>query len=337
MYSTCLFCRASLGANQVIERFPVGRRLAFDAERGRLWAVCPRCRRWNLAPLEERWEAVEECERLYPRTRLQVSTEQVGMARLADGTDLVRIGRPVRAELAAWRWGSQFLQRARRAKVVGNALTGLDFALAIVAMPLFASFAQPFVRVARGEAERIVRRHLSTTHVPTADGVLVLRGRHVATAALVPAEEGGWGLSLPHTRGGVVLTGYPALGASRFVLARLNHAGGEEALVSAAVGRLERAETPEAHFGAVARTVLAARERSGDPGLVLGDVPAEVLLSLEMAASEEAERRAMEGELGLLEREWREAEEVAAIADALLLPGTVDERLEGLRGGGENG
>lgn len=36
MYSTCLFCKNSLGANEVIEHFPVGRRLAFDAAKGRL-------------------------------------------------------------------------------------------------------------------------------------------------------------------------------------------------------------------------------------------------------------------------------------------------------------
>ncbi len=60
MYSTCLFCHAALGRNEVIEPFPVGRRLAFDAARGRLWVVCQKCGRWNLTPVEERWEAIEE-------------------------------------------------------------------------------------------------------------------------------------------------------------------------------------------------------------------------------------------------------------------------------------
>jgi hypothetical protein len=92
MYSTCIFCNASLGANEALEHFPVGRRLAFDAARGRLWAVCPRCARWNLTPLEERWEAVEECERLFSSTRVRVSTAQIGLARLAEGTELVRLG-----------------------------------------------------------------------------------------------------------------------------------------------------------------------------------------------------------------------------------------------------
>ena len=63
MYSTCLFCRHPLGANGVLEHFPVGRRIAFDAAKGRLWVVCRHCTRWNLTPLEERWEAIEEAER----------------------------------------------------------------------------------------------------------------------------------------------------------------------------------------------------------------------------------------------------------------------------------
>lgn len=59
MYSTCIFCHASLGANESLEHFPVGRRIAFDAAKGRLWVVCAVCRQWNLSPLDERWEAIE--------------------------------------------------------------------------------------------------------------------------------------------------------------------------------------------------------------------------------------------------------------------------------------
>jgi len=55
-------------------------------------------------------------------------------------------------------------------------------------------------------------------------------------------------------------------------------------------------------------------------------------LALEMAAHEEQERRAMEGELAELERAWREAEEIAAIADDLLLPASIGERLDHLKG-----
>ena len=54
MFKSCMYCHKRLGNNEVIESFPVGRRLAFDGERGRLWVVCRRCERWNLTPLEER-------------------------------------------------------------------------------------------------------------------------------------------------------------------------------------------------------------------------------------------------------------------------------------------
>ena len=48
-----MYCKKPLGSNEVVESFPVGRRLAFDAARGRLWVVCSHCERWNLSPLEE--------------------------------------------------------------------------------------------------------------------------------------------------------------------------------------------------------------------------------------------------------------------------------------------
>ena len=43
---------------------PRGRRIAYDPVKGRLWAVCEGCHRWNLAPLEEREGALYELERL---------------------------------------------------------------------------------------------------------------------------------------------------------------------------------------------------------------------------------------------------------------------------------
>ena len=119
MFKTCMFCNRTFGTSEVIEHFPVGRRLAFDAERGRLWVVCRKFERWNLSPLEERWEAVEMCERLFRDTKLRVSTENVGLAKHPEGLDLVRIGQPMRPEFAAWRYGDQFGRRRKRAIMYG--------------------------------------------------------------------------------------------------------------------------------------------------------------------------------------------------------------------------
>ena len=43
-------------------------------------------------------------------------------------------------------------------------------------------------------------------------------------------------------------------------------------------------------------------------------------LALEMAVHEESERRVMEGELAVLETAWRDAEQIAQIADEDLTP-----------------
>jgi hypothetical protein len=63
------------------------------------------------------------------------------------------------------------------------------------------------------------------------------------------------------------------------------------------------------------------------PGSKLTSLGSEELLAFEMAVHEEAERRAMEGELWLLERAWKSAENIAAISDDLLKPPGWEELL----------
>jgi hypothetical protein len=55
-----------------------------------------------------------------------------------------------------------------------------------------------------------------------------------------------------------------------------------------------------------------------EPATALLDVPLVDRIALEMAAHEESERKALDGELEALTAAWREADEIAAIADALL-------------------
>lgn len=114
MYSTCLFCNSTLGTTESIEHFPVGRRLAYDAAKGRLWVVCKHRERWNLSPLETRWEAIEEAERAFRATKLRASTDNIALTQLAEGLQLVRVGAALKPEFAAWRYGDQFGKRRRR-------------------------------------------------------------------------------------------------------------------------------------------------------------------------------------------------------------------------------
>src|SRR5881275_1019227 len=133
MFASCLFCNGSLGVNDSIESFPIGRRLAFDAKKGRLWVVCERCSRWNLSPLDERSDAIDQCERGFRSTTLRVSTDNIGLARLGDGLELVRIGAPLRPEFAAWRYGMRFNRRRRHTQLaaIGGAVATVAAGVAL--------------------------------------------------------------------------------------------------------------------------------------------------------------------------------------------------------------
>jgi hypothetical protein len=342
MYSTCLFCHSRLGANDVLEAFPIGRRLAFDAAKGRLWVVCRRCTRWNLSPLEERWEAVEECERLFRGARLKVSTQNVGLARLLEGTELVQVGRPERAELAAWRYGEQLMRRHRRSMaqaVAGAAVsvpllwTGAYSALA-AALPGGALLLQAPTLVQLYRAKRSI---VARSETATGDRIVVRR-KHLATARLRSRAqtESGWRLEISHDGGEATLEGENATWLAGKVLARLNQVGGRQRLIQRAVARLEQEGGGEALFAGIAarpseeQSAVAQWWHGGLSALpgTLQSLAIPDRLALEMASNEESERLAMAGELRMLELAWREAEEIASIADALTLPKAVEESLE---------
>src|SRR5438309_6971777 len=59
MFSSCAFCNASFDGDGGPSGLGVGRRIAFDEWKGRLWVVCPRCSRWNLTPFDDRLERIE--------------------------------------------------------------------------------------------------------------------------------------------------------------------------------------------------------------------------------------------------------------------------------------
>lgn len=323
MYSTCLFCNSPLGRNRTLERFPVGQRLAFDAHRGRLWVVCGACLRWNLSPLEERWEVIEDCERLYRGTRVRVSTEQIGLARLADGLELVRIGRPLRPEFAAWRYGDQFAKRRQRALVgaaVGLTGVGWLFAGGVLGGSLIGLYIlyRLGVRAVKGSPNKVV------AHVPVADrGRIELQRKELVHVTLEPLGPTDWSLTLPATRDHQVrLYGEDALRGLGLVLPPANRYGGNREMVQQAVRYIERTGDPM-------RFVQEVAHRPTLAGSII-EMPATVRLALEMSTHEEQERRALEGELAELERAWREAEEIAGISDSLLLPSSVLDRLRSL-------
>jgi hypothetical protein len=297
MYSTCLFCSASLGRNEVIAAFPVGRRLAFDAARGRLWAVCAHCRQWCLTPVEERWEAIEECERQFRATTRRVSTDEIGLARLREGLELIRIGKPLRPEMAAWRYGPQLGRRRQRA-LLAAAWNARGLADVVLGRRVVA-------RIPAG------RRHAFT-----------VRGAAAARSVIEPSETGSWRLHLHHDGGVRFFEGPAGLAAARHLLAGVNRFGATTTQVQGAVDMLSVVNDPAEYF-----PFVAARQRTLG-GLAVTRLPHSVRLALEMAAHDEAERRAMESELLQLAEAWRDAEEIAAIADDMFLPQSIGAFLQ---------
>ena len=330
MYSTCLFCNRPLGENTVLEAFPVGRRLAFDAAKGRLWVVCRRCERWNLSPLEERWEAIEGAERLFRDTRMRVSTENIGLARHPEGLELVRIGQPLRPEFAAWRYGDQFGRRRRRAILVGvgaaavlGTIATAGAATGIITGGVFAQSGN-FVNLWMN-ARVLVR-------VRTEDGeVLKLRRPDLAGARLGQAAGGELSLVIGKKKTRREFTGGEAERVAGLIMPRLNASGARAGAVQQAVKEIEQIGGPDAYLGRLVTGVPLDRRplRAGEgAAALLGKLPVPHRLALEMALHEEQERRALEGELKALELAWQNAEEVAGIADDLLVPDAVRERLE---------
>jgi hypothetical protein len=349
VYSTCLFCSQPLGQNEVIEQFPVGRRLAFDAARGRLWVVCTGCRRWNLTPLEERWEAIEEAERRFRDTRLRVSTGEIGLARLPEGLELVRVGAPQRPEIAAWRYGERFSMRRRKQLVTGASIVaggGLLAAGGLVAgvgvvtafqlgqlMWRYAEHGFPYSMVARFRAH---------------DGRMIcLRRRDLAESTLHVGADGGLAFRLSHADGESHVEGERARQIARKIFPGINRRGGTPEEVTRAVERLERAGDAERFLAntvrrgerltrPVSHEEIRGYENPEDvrnsSGLLA--LSTSLGLAIEMALHEEQERRALEGELAELEAAWREAEEIGEIADSLFLPEAVERAFARLKGSG---
>lgn len=344
MYATCLYCNAALGRNEMVEHFPVGRRLAFDAARGRLWVVCPRCTRWNLTPIEQRWEAIEECERLFRDTRLRVSTGNIGLARAADGLELVRIGQPQRPEFAAWRYGREFRRRRRRALAVTGASLVVVGGVQVALHGLTPALLLSLPAIANGhallDALRLWRQRLRPVmQVRRADGgTEVVRGMHVQSSMLLTGDDAAtWRLRVDHRHGFTVLDGAAAHRTLGRLLAHANLGGGSGRAVSSAVQQLSTARSADDFIlRYVKRVNREARYFAGDTRHAdansLGGQSTDERLALEMALHEETERAALEGELVALEAAWKEAEEIAAIADDLLLPDAIMQRLSGLKG-----
>jgi hypothetical protein len=369
VYATCIHCQHALGRNDLLETLPVGRRIAFDEAAGRLWVVCAACSRWNLVPFDSRYEAIEASERLFRETPLRLSTGQIGLAKTREGTELVRIGSPLRPEMAAWRYAGSLTRRRMRyafrtapitiglasiAKVFPfvQFMSGPAFP-ALLTLSLASTFA-----VARANRRRLATIDMREARVDLNRNVVsCIRIDASDTAGLrllvptIPASRSGddaitrfFGETFGDTRrvivGGVVASDDEDVDR----LQRYVTADGELSQlfrvimpivneVGASEAAISDATAILSRYDTEPRHILFGRRKdwSRTKRMMLADISEPRRLALEMLVHEESERRWLGGELKALEAEWVRANEIAEIADGLTRSPLIEERLTALR------
>ena len=366
MFSACIFCHSDLGANEAIPEFPVGQRLAFDARSGRLWVVCTRCGRWNLTPIEERWEAIDRCERTFRDTWLRFSIDNIGLARTKSGLELVRIGEALLPEIASWRYGARLQRWSREANGErrlwqrSNRWFARRIASALARGASVAGMSDhTILKVStfrRGAS--ILARSVDDAQRP-----IVIRYHHLEAATLVrPDRDQPWRVQVAHDTGVATIAESAGLRAAGQMLAALNFAAASQSELRYAIEKLGDAGDPAGYFTRIAslamrtswgrfpdaspderaepaahsvgeRLALRLANRSfwghggtgSDGHTPLFRLPSVDRLALEMASNEDVERRALTGELVDLLDAWKEAEEIAAIADDMFAGDVLEE------------
>lgn len=344
MFTRCLVCATPFEANEQLEHLPHGRRLAFDPVRGRLWAVCHACRRWSLMPIEDRWEALEELEKLTTDTaKLLSQTDNIALLR-AGPLDVVRVGRAQLTEEAWWRYGRELTSRRRNWDKLG--LAGTVAAGAVIAGGWAAGGVSLLgAWLIMGHGSETVRDGARWLRF----GSSAWRGeercascgytfravayRDRASLGLFPSDEPG-GVDVvarcpkcgQYREAGLRLTGDDADRTLRRVLAYHHFAGASEQRVFKATRLIQEAGSPKD----LTRIVVRDGKRLGDLQRTGG-------IALEIAANESTEQRLLELELAELEAHWRREEELASIIDGELTPLPMLEQVRRLVMGADRG
>lgn len=324
MFKTCAFCNASLDGDGGPSGLGVGRRLAFDEWKGRLWVICSRCSRWNLTPLDDRLERIEAVARAARAGRVAAATDQVALIRW-QRYDLVRVGKPMRVELATWRYGERLRSRQRERMMVvvplSIAAIGLGVAANVAAGGGLGVFVWNMHRIAdRLYVALVGNRRVTVGEPPICDrcGTLMhLRSRHVQHARVVPDAHADIAvvLSCPRCRReGAQLIGPDAVQVLGQGLTYLNVSRSGRRRAEDAARVVEEIGGPDRLLRDLARRELTLRS-----------LAPERRLALEIAVDERAE-------VEELERQWREAEEIAEITDgSLSTSAQLEEELRRLK------
>lgn len=329
MFTRCLFCHTAFKPGGPVERFPFHGRIAFDPGRGRLWAICASCRRWNLAPIEERWEALDELEKLSrDRGRLLSETDNIALIRVEE-IELVRVGRAGLTEEAWWRYGKELSARRSRYKRLRT--------IEIVAMVAAGFYwgGEALNRISRWYDFGSTAWRGDIPCPKCGQSLTEISFKDSRRLIVVPGEDAGVAIEMGCPRckfgerpGQHRLDGLPAQHLLRRVLAWRHYSGASENRIRDATGIIEAAGSAEQLSRALAEGALTIEKLDTKRFRTRS-------IALEIALNDEVERRLLEAELAELEARWREEEQLAAIVDGELTPLPAFERLRrSLRSGG---
>ncbi len=359
MHATCLHCTRALGANDVLETLPIGRRIAFDSAVGRLWVVCRHCTKWNLVPFDTRLETIDAAERLFRDTPTRYATDKIGLARLREGLELVRVGAALRPEFAAWRYGESYRRRRRQSygKLAGGIIGGggavamsvqLGLGVGPIALAFVTGLAVP-VGIGIGLLG-LVKPWRRLVLPGTGLGQRIELPTHVLHSVTISWHAEELLLDIPQLApfGSQLASQTPVTwrdkpirfqgpefhAVGRRIIGMLNGYDGSQRELDQASGLLgDNAGDLRPFLHHIASTRYGEGKGTRYPGegtpqhwrsyagpyLKPAEMPPGQRLALELWMNEDIERYWLEGELKLLEREWREADRLAAIADGLAL------------------
>jgi hypothetical protein len=113
----------------------------------------------------------------------------------------------------------------------------------------------------------------------------------------------------------------------------LNTDGGTERTVREAVAEIDNSSDVQGLIDRARSNRTPFRSSFDVPAYTtnVSILPRRFRLALEMSLHAADEQRAMDGELAELEVRWREAEEIAAIADSLLVNPVIEKKLGDLK------
>ncbi len=321
MFTRCLFCHTPFAPNETLEYFPRAKRIAFDGARGRLWAVCSSCHRWNLTPIEDRWEALEELEKTTrDSSRLLSQTDNISLLKSGE-LEIVRVGQAKLTEEAWWRYGREMMRRQKLSYVIRGvelaAAIGLSFVTGGGAFNIMynsGGIVTTLVKLKKfgfnaWQGEAVCPRCGSVTKK--------LRFSRANRARIIPVgDEIAVSFQCAKCRyfdpdQRPRIEGMAAEHVLRRVLAHRHFNGASEKRVREATGLIEQVGSP----AALTRTIASER-------MLIKDVDNRRnrarSIALEIAVNDDNERKMLELELAEIEQRWREEEEIAAIVDGEL-------------------